>query len=95
MSKRPHAYLLKEITALGCDFFERRGEKHRRWNTFDVPIFFFSDGLLCFWSILCVILLEFPTESVFFGQYRSVFFGKCKYHTGGKLGQYVVSTYVR
>ena len=34
--------------------------------------------------------LEFPTESVFFGQYRSVFFGIYKYYTGDKIGQYIV-----
>lgn len=42
---------------------------------------------------MCTIIIkivEFPTESVFFGQYRSVFFGICKYHTGDKIGQYVV-----
>jgi len=48
---------------LGCDFFERRGEKRIRWNTFDVPIFFFSDGVLCYWSILCVILLSVEVKN--------------------------------
>ena len=37
-----------------------------------------------------VWLVEFPTESVFFGQYRSVFFGIYKYYTGDKIGQYIV-----
>jgi len=37
-----------------------------------------------------VWLVEFPTESVLFGQYRSVFFGIYKYYTGDKIGQYIV-----
>ncbi len=31
----------ERLPGLGCDFFERRGEKRIRWNTFDVPNFFF------------------------------------------------------
>ncbi len=39
------------------DFFERRGEKQRRWNTADVPFFSFSDGVLCFRLVFFVIFL--------------------------------------
>ena len=30
---------------------------YRRWNTFGVPFFPFSDGVLCFRPILCVLFL--------------------------------------
>ena len=49
---------------LGCDFFERRGEKRIDVGTLlTFRIFFFSDGVLCFWSILCVILLSVEVKN--------------------------------
>ena len=43
---------------LGCDFFERRGEKHIDVGTLLAFLFFsFSDGVLCFRHIFCVFFL--------------------------------------
>ena len=50
---------------LGCDFFERRGEK--RIDVGTLLTFrknFVSDGVLCFWSILCVILLSVEVKTI-------------------------------
>ncbi len=48
-----------------CDFFERRGEKRIEVGTLlTFRKFFFSDGVLCFWSILCVILLSVEVKNV-------------------------------
>ena len=49
----------------GCDFFERRGEK--RIDVGTLLTFrknFVSDGVLCFWSILCVILLSVEVKTI-------------------------------
>jgi hypothetical protein len=47
----------KEITALGCDFFERvHMYACMHWNSGDVPVFF-SDDHLCFFQNFFVILL--------------------------------------
>ena len=42
---------------LGCDFFERRGEKHIDVGTLLAFFVFFSDGILCFCSNFCMVLL--------------------------------------
>jgi hypothetical protein len=45
---------------LGCDFFERRGEKRINVGTLLMLLFFYhSDGVLCFLTFFIVILLQF------------------------------------
>jgi hypothetical protein len=46
------------VRALGCDFFERRGEKRIDVGTLLAFLFFFfSDGVLCFCHNKCVVFL--------------------------------------
>ncbi len=56
MSSFGDPHLISDV--LCCDFFERRGEKRIDIGTLLAFLFFnFSDGVLCFRLIFCVVFL--------------------------------------
>jgi hypothetical protein len=84
-----NGFVFKLISSL----IYRQISQNLEWLTLTCRLFYglkgYSMVYFCLLNKMAVLLLELYTESVFFGRYRSVFFGIYRYHTGGKFGQYL------